>query len=142
MKKKCKKGFTIVEILAVIVVLAILMVIATPVITGTSSNAKKKTYETMTSMIESAAILYGQDNYRTLKDSGLPTEEEYIVKAEISLATLIPEYYKPEDYDNLSATECKVRRPIDNACIDGSTITIKINTYSKKVTAEFNEVIS
>lgn len=143
MKKNYKKGFTIIEILAVIVVLAILMVLVTPVITSSSNSAKKKTYETMISMIESSAVLYGQDNYRTLKENGSTTEEdEYVVEVEVPFLDLVPEYYKPENYDNISSSECKVKRPIDNTCIDRSTITIKLNTYSKKVTAEFNEVIN
>ncbi len=46
MKKLNKKGFTLVELLAVIVILALLMVVATSSIGGAMSNAKKNALKT------------------------------------------------------------------------------------------------
>ena len=46
MKKLNKKGFTLVELLAVIVILALLMVVATSSIGGALTNAKKNTLKT------------------------------------------------------------------------------------------------
>ena len=42
---KKKKGFTLVELLGVIVILGILLLIGIPAVTNTLANAKKKTFE-------------------------------------------------------------------------------------------------
>jgi type IV pilus assembly protein PilA len=48
-------GFTLVELLAVIVVLAIIMIIAIPTILDSLDNAKRKSFETYTNRILSLA---------------------------------------------------------------------------------------
>jgi type IV pilus assembly protein PilA len=48
---KSKKGFTLVELLAVIVILAIILAIAVPSISGMVSNAKKSAFEDDVKMI-------------------------------------------------------------------------------------------
>ena len=45
------KGFTLVELLAVIVVLVIIMLIAIPIILDSLDNAKRKSFETYTNRI-------------------------------------------------------------------------------------------
>lgn len=57
-----KKGFTLVELLAVIVVLGMIMVFAIPAINNSSSGANNKLFDTKKNNIEFAAILYGQDH--------------------------------------------------------------------------------
>ena len=46
MKKLNKKGFTLVELLAVIVILAVIMVITIPTVLGSMSGAKKEAFDT------------------------------------------------------------------------------------------------
>jgi len=58
-----KKGFTLVELLAVIVILAIVLAIAVPTITGIIANAKKNAFASDANM-----ILKGVD-YQLLQDS-------------------------------------------------------------------------
>ena len=55
MKENKKKGFTLVELLAVIVILAIILVIAVPKVMSIIKDAKKGTLETTAKMIASAA---------------------------------------------------------------------------------------
>ena len=54
-KKGKKKGFTLVELLAVIVILAIILVIAVPQIMSVIEDSKKATLESTAKMIASAA---------------------------------------------------------------------------------------
>ena len=57
-----KDGFTLVELLAVIVLLGLLMAIAVPSALTMSSKVKAKAYDTKIDLIESAAKTYGQSN--------------------------------------------------------------------------------
>jgi len=57
-----KKGFTLVEVLSVIILLGLLVGIAVPNIMKSSNKAKERTLSTKIKNIEKAAVLYGQDN--------------------------------------------------------------------------------
>lgn len=57
-----KKGFTLVELLAVIALLGLIVGICVPSIMNASTNVKKKTLKTKVDNIEKAAVLYGQKN--------------------------------------------------------------------------------
>ena len=52
---KKKKGFTLVELLAVIVILAVILVIAVPQIMSTIENARKGTFESTAKLIATSA---------------------------------------------------------------------------------------
>ena len=55
MKRNNKNGFTLVELLAVIVILAIILVIAVPKVIGVINDSKKATLESTAKMIASSA---------------------------------------------------------------------------------------
>ena len=57
-----KKGFTLIEILAVIAIIGLLAGIVTMNVTKTGSKAKERLLLTKIKNIEKAAVLYGQDN--------------------------------------------------------------------------------
>lgn len=57
-----KKGFTLTELLAVIVILAIITIVAAASISGVMGNAKKNMLEDKKMNIETAAINYIQNN--------------------------------------------------------------------------------
>ena len=61
-KKKNKKGFSLVEILAVIVILSILAVISIASIQGIVSRARTKYYQTLEKNMISAAQSYMEKN--------------------------------------------------------------------------------
>lgn len=63
-----KKGFTLVELLAVIVLLAIITTIAVTSMSAIHNNSLKKLLETKIEQIESAAIIYGQENPNELTE--------------------------------------------------------------------------
>ena len=60
---KNKKGFTLSEILAVIIILSLLLVIAVPASQGIASKVNENFYQ-LKSVSLSAAILWGQDNLK------------------------------------------------------------------------------
>ena len=65
-----KKGFTLVEVLTVIVLLSLILGIAVPNITKASKKAKERTLLTKVKNIEKAAVLYGQDHREDFNKSG------------------------------------------------------------------------
>lgn len=67
MKKLDKRGFTLVELLAVIVIMGILLVIAVPAVLSFSQNIKNDMFCTKVQTAEKAAQLFGQDNLETLE---------------------------------------------------------------------------
>lgn len=64
-----KKGFTLVELLAVIVILSIIITISLVSINSVRNNSLESILETKIASIEQAAILYAQDNPRILNES-------------------------------------------------------------------------
>lgn len=64
-----KKGFTLVELMAVIVILAIIITVASSSIFATVNRAKKGTAEEMRGSLSDIAITYVLDNYHLKKCS-------------------------------------------------------------------------
>lgn len=65
-----KKGFTMVELLGVLVVLALITAIAMPVITSTLNSSRKSSYQRQLDMIVAGAKSYGAKNIGNLPVSG------------------------------------------------------------------------
>lgn len=57
-----KKGFTLVELMAVIVILSVIMLIATISISKIRKDSAEELLETTIQSIEKSAIVYGQEN--------------------------------------------------------------------------------
>lgn len=111
---KNKKGFTLVELLAVIVLLGILVAIAVPSVLGISKKIKENMYEAKVKTIEVAAEAWADDNKnscKTLNDK--------------SIGFLISEgYLKADD------KEGNIKNPVDNSEIKGKQISDYINIVS------------
>ena len=60
-----KKGFTLVELLAVIVIIGLLMTLAIPAVLKVSSNVKQKSYETKIKLITDTAVTYGETSFKS-----------------------------------------------------------------------------
>lgn len=75
MKKNLNnKGFTLIEVLAVIVLLAVIMAIALPNITGSLDRQSCKMVKSRAKLIESAAQFYVSDNRTGVKNNLDSTE--------------------------------------------------------------------
>jgi len=88
-----KKGFTLVELLAVIVILGILALITTPVVINIIDDSKNKAYEEQKRLVEGAAERWGVNNLKKLPTTDgascyITTEtllnEGYLSSAEIN----------------------------------------------------------
>lgn len=72
-----KKGFTLVELLAVILILSVLIIIGTISINAIVDGIRKNMLETKIDSIEEAAIYYGQNNMKELKETCTVNDIEY-----------------------------------------------------------------
>ena len=115
-----KKGFTLVELLAVLVIMGIIMTIAVPSVFKISSNMKVRYFCEKVSDIEKAALQYAQDNYGDQVQEG---EEETILKDNLPLYKLIDGSYLNKDNESCditkfdSTSDC-IKDPRDNRSMD------------------------
>ena len=122
-----KKGFTLVELLAGIVILSLILVIAVPSVNRYIKQSKEKAYNTQISTIIEAAQAYASAN------SGLlPRKEEFVVKitlGQLKSSGLIKEEVKnPNDdkyFDDALTIEIKKKGETYNYDIVESTITTR-----------------
>ena len=98
-----KKGFTLVELMGVIVLLSILIIIAVPAITGTIKSGKEDLYKSQLKTIETAAKNWASDEENISK---LPESGKCI---SITLATL-----KRGSYVDLDIKNPKTDQPFDD----------------------------
>ena len=122
-----KKGFTLVEWWAVIIILSLVLVIAVPSVNKYIKESKEKAYNTQISTIIEAAQAYASAN------SGLlPRKEEFVVKitlGQLKSSGLIKEEVKnPNDdkyFDDALTIEIKKKGETYNYDIVESTITTR-----------------
>lgn len=83
-----KKGFTLVELIAVIVILGLLALIANSSVVNVVKNSKSDLYNTQIKLIESAAETWGNDNLDKLPNDG---ECKYLTLSNLKNYGLIEE---------------------------------------------------
>ena len=108
------KGFTLVEILSVIVLIGLLMGIGIPGISRISQNMKQKSLNTKIKLVEEAGVFWGQDNKSVLQtDSSCTTTDGNTPCKKISIKELIEEdYLDSETYEDI----------VYNNPVDGNTM--------------------
>lgn len=122
-----KKGFTLVELVAVIVVLALVILVAFPAITGIMGDSKERAYKEQVSLIEDAARRWGSANNDRLS-------ENEVVK--VNVETLIREGY----ISNENSTVLK--DPTDNSKNMNGCVEIKYNTINNQYEYKYNDKCS
>ena len=83
-----KKGFTLVEVLVVIVLLGMIIGLAVPGVMRANRKAREKTLAAKVKNIEKAAVLYGQDNkekFETDNSSYQKTTKKYCFKEDTQI---------------------------------------------------------
>ena len=139
-----KKGFTLVELLAVIFMLSLILVIAVPSVNRYIKQSKEKAYNTQISTIIEAAQAYASAN------SGLlPRKEEFVVKitlGQLKSSGLIKEEVKnPNDdkyFDDALTIEIKKKGETYNYDIVESTITTRDGEKSPKITLNGSPMVT
>ena len=114
-----KNGFTLVELLATIVILAVLALIAIPNVSSLVQKSKTNMFCKKVESIEAAAKYYAQDYL-----SDLATTDGTVVANKIPIRFLVEKGYLKKDKENCTlGTNC-VNDPRDNSSLDNNYIDI------------------
>lgn len=113
------KGFTLVELLAVIVILAIVSLIAVPSVNGLLRKSRTNMFCKKVESIEAAAKYYAQDNL-----SDLATDSKMVVANKIPIRLLVEKGYLKKDSDNCTVGSNCVTDPRDKSSLDNNYIDI------------------
>ena len=123
MNKK-KNGFTLVELLAVIVVLGLISAIASGIIINTLGNAKSDINKVQENMLIDTAKLYYQDNYG---ESGYDTAKSICIQYDLVDGGYLENFTNDKGqkyYGTISITTSSNKQ------------TFKLNSYSTSTTNE------
>lgn len=103
---KNNKGFTLVELLSVIVLIGLLLGLGIPGINRIKQNMNKKSLNTKINLIEQAAVLWGQDNKTLLqKDDCSDVDNDNNKCYKIKIEELISEdYLESESHNEITYT--------------------------------------
>lgn len=106
-----KSGFTLIELLAVIVLIGLLLGIGIPGINKIRDNFNKKSINTKIDLIESVAILWGQDNRARLGADCTYVSDKIDGETKCykqSIASLIEEDYldNNQDFKDFNLNSC------------------------------------
>lgn len=96
-----KKGFTLIEVLAVIVILSIVIGMALYSSNRVKNSSLEELLQSKINNLESAAIMYGQDNQEELNESCTILEVDYSACMTVTVNDLIDaSYYKSTEIDS------------------------------------------
>ena len=130
-----KKGFTIVELLAVIVIFAIVIAIAVPAFGHVQKSIKDKQYENKLDLIRVAALKYADDtNYTAFYIDDL-IMNGYLEADKVLKTTGGKTYLELDDRDNKTVMNCYVVVIEDN----GGTLNAKIYDELKAGNENYEE---
>lgn len=115
-----KKGFTLVELIAVVAILGLIALIVYPAIGSVIRNSRESAYKDQTAVIEDAAKKWSIDNANTLPDDGSVYR--------VSVNTLISEGYIEDD---------KVKDPRDSSKNLTGNVEIKYDASIKQFTYKY-----
>ena len=125
MKRNNKNGFTLIEMLGVIVIIGLIMIVAIPTMSKLINSNKNQEYSTYYSTVEEAAIAYStklEDKLGNSTATGC---------AEVDLQTLIDEGY---------ISEYSSRDVVCSTTVSGVNNKIKIRNNKGKITVKFRLV--
>ena len=140
-----KKGFTLVELLAVIVILSLLMAIAIPSTMAISAKIKLRLLNDKLTYAEKAAVLWGQDHKNCFANTcSEPGLNNCSVAGDIKTCTITLEKLAEDDYQKYDEGS-NIINPADKALVlNDCKIELKYNkrnqTFSASVLREKNSI--
>ena len=128
---KKNKGFTLVELLAVIVITAIIITVAVPSVLTFSENQKKNLYCSKVDTIKKAAQLYGEDNYDSIFNGKISSEclldGEVIQRCQkIKVSALLAKNYLKKEENATTGVKDEMYDPRDNTSMKDDEIYVTI----------------
>ena len=121
-----KKGFTLVEVLAVVVILSIILSMATFGVMNIRRNSLQKLVDTKISNLESSAILYGQENQDELVEKCNVDEVSYDFCKKVNVKYLID-----NDYYTTNEVNSENMKDLINNVTNKSMLCDEIQIYKK-----------
>lgn len=107
-----RKGFTLVELLAVITILSLLMIVAVPSALNFQENMRKKMFCSKVETVERAAKIYGNDVKETIKGDKISERKCSNITGEntsscqfITINTLMAKGYLKKEVNNVRKDE-------------------------------------
>ena len=129
-----KNGFTLIELLAVITVLAVIVTVSYYTVNGITESIKESMWENKVSLIESAAVRWGENNEYLLESKGYTTEANATT---VEVQTLIDRgFLTTEERDGERKI---VTKEIDGQKIEVNNKTVKVWLEKKNVYAKYVE---
>lgn len=117
---KNNKGFTLVELLSVIVLIGLLLGLGIPGINRIKQNMNKKSLNTKINLIEQAAVLWGQDNKTLLQAKSNCTDKDgnTISCYKKTIASLIEDdYLESESHNEITYTNPVNNSELKDKCV-------------------------
>ena len=131
------KGFTLVELLVVLVIMAIISAIGFAGVTAVQKNIKKNLWEAKIELIISGAKNYGEDNKNKLKETNICNvngeEKEYCITKTVQFL-LDNNYIKTDEEDNDG------KAIITNDTLDEDDTNYIVNNKEVKIYLEDNTI--
>lgn len=142
---KNKKGFTLVELLAVIVLISLIMVIVVPQVQKVAKQSKVKLCKSKITLAEEALNLWGQDNYRCFsREDGCnmldncDTVDDTIICSvkfnDLAKNNLVNYDQKVNDVDTII-------NPIDNSSLNNLEFRVKYDSKTKNINSTTSQKI-
>lgn len=134
-----KKGFTLVELLAVLTIIAVLMVISVPNVLKIGNTMRDKGLKAKEEALEVAATSFAKNNSNRIKRNIGNTNYTENGKNYYVCAITIPkmiEYGAYEAEESTKDNNCQILNPNDNTCLYGY-VKIKLNEKYSNSDTEF-----
>lgn len=142
---KNNKGFTLVEILAVLVLISLMMVIIVPNVQKVALNSKIKLCKSKINLAEESINLWARDNYKCFEKtdgcnilSNCQTNND-IIKCESTFKTLAENNLL--NYDKNIKNTNYVINPINNGNMNDTKIFIEFNQKNKQVKSYIDDTL-
>lgn len=126
-----KLGFTLVELLAVIVIIAIISLVTVPTVSNSLQKYKTKVCETQINQIVSAAKSWGADHIYLLPSEICTEGNDDKCKIEVTLSELTKQGYIED-----------VKNPMTKEKFDSDNVKIEIKKENKKFVYTLDEQTS